>query len=39
MVLVEFSMLTAPMDLQDVLFQMQLQGYQPLIAHPNGTPT
>jgi tyrosine-protein phosphatase YwqE len=34
MVLVEFSMLTAPMDLQDVLFQMQLQGYQPLIAHP-----
>jgi tyrosine-protein phosphatase YwqE len=34
MVLVEFSMLTAPMDLMDVLFQMQLQGYQPLIAHP-----
>jgi tyrosine-protein phosphatase YwqE len=34
MVLVEFSMLTAPMDLQDLLFQMQLQGYQPLIAHP-----
>jgi tyrosine-protein phosphatase YwqE len=34
LVLVEFSMLTAPMELQDVLFQMQLQGYQPLIAHP-----
>lgn len=33
-VLVEFSMITAPMDLLDVLFQMQLQGYQPLIAHP-----
>lgn len=33
-VLVEFSMLTAPMDLMDVFFQMQLQGYQPLIAHP-----
>lgn len=33
-VLVEFSMITAPMDLLDVLFEMQLQGYQPLIAHP-----
>ncbi len=33
-VLVEFSMITAPLDLQEVLFQMQLQGYQPLIAHP-----
>lgn len=33
-VLVEFSMITAPMDLKDVLFEMQLQGYQPLIAHP-----
>jgi len=34
MVLVEVSMITAPMDLQDVLFQMQLQNYQPVIAHP-----
>lgn len=34
LVLVEFSMITAPMDLLDVLFQMQLQGYQPIIAHP-----
>ena len=34
LVLVEFSMVTAPMDLKDVLFEMQLQGYQPLIAHP-----
>ncbi len=33
-VLVEFSMINAPFDLQDVLFQMQLQGYRPLIAHP-----
>lgn len=33
-VLVEFSMVTAPLDLQDVFFQMQLSGYQPLIAHP-----
>lgn len=34
LVLVEFSMLTAPLDLQDVIFEMQLQGYQPIIAHP-----
>lgn len=34
LVLVEFSMVTAPMDLKEVLFEMQLQGYQPLIAHP-----
>lgn len=34
MVLVEFSMLNAPMDLQEVLFEMQMQNYQPVIAHP-----
>jgi tyrosine-protein phosphatase YwqE len=34
LVLVEFSMITAPMDLQDVLFELQLQNYQPVIAHP-----
>ena len=34
MVLVEFSMLTAPMDLQEVLFEMQMQDYQPVLAHP-----
>ena len=34
MVLVEFSMLTAPMDLQEVLFEMQIQNYQPVLAHP-----
>ena len=33
-VLLEFSMLTAPFDLQELLFEMQVQGYQPLIAHP-----
>lgn len=33
-VLVEFSMVTAPLDLQQVLFEMQIQGYQPIIAHP-----
>ena len=34
MVLVEFSMITAPMDLQEVLFEMQMQNYQPVLAHP-----
>lgn len=34
LVLVEFSMVTAPMDLQEVLFEMQMQNYQPIIAHP-----
>lgn len=33
-VLVEFSMVTAPMDLHQVLFEMQIQNYQPVIAHP-----
>lgn len=33
-VLVEFSMITAPFDLKDVLFELQIQGYQPIIAHP-----
>jgi tyrosine-protein phosphatase YwqE len=34
MVLIEFSMLTAPFDLQEVIFEMQMQGYQPVLAHP-----
>ena len=34
MVLVEFSMIMAPMDLQELIFGMQMQDYQPLIAHP-----
>jgi protein-tyrosine phosphatase len=33
-VLVEVSMVTAPMDLQDVIFEMQMQDYSPIIAHP-----
>jgi protein-tyrosine phosphatase len=33
-VLVEFSMLSAPFDLQQTLFNLQLLDYQPLIAHP-----
>lgn len=34
MVLVEFSMLTPPLDLNEVLFEMQMQNYQPVLAHP-----
>jgi protein-tyrosine phosphatase len=34
MVLVEFSMLTAPIDLQKVIFELQMQDYQPVLAHP-----
>jgi len=34
MVLVEISMINAPMDLQEILFEMQMQNYQPVIAHP-----
>jgi len=34
MVLVEFSMLTLPLDLNDILFELQVQNYQPIIAHP-----
>jgi protein-tyrosine phosphatase len=34
MVLVEFSMAHASMGLKDILFDMQMQGYQPVIAHP-----
>jgi tyrosine-protein phosphatase YwqE len=34
LVLVEFSMVTAPFDLGEVLFELQLQNYQPVIAHP-----
>jgi protein-tyrosine phosphatase len=34
MVLVEFSMVTAPMDLQQIIFELQMQNYQPVLAHP-----
>jgi tyrosine-protein phosphatase YwqE len=33
-VLVEFSMVTAPYELQQVFFEMQIQDYQPVLAHP-----
>lgn len=34
MVLTEFSMAFASMNIKDILFEMQMQGYQPIIAHP-----
>lgn len=34
MVLVEFSLAHPSMGLKDILFEMQMQGYQPIIAHP-----
>jgi protein-tyrosine phosphatase len=33
-VLVEVSTITAPFDMKEVLFEMQLQNYLPVIAHP-----
>jgi protein-tyrosine phosphatase len=34
MVLVEFSLAHPPFDLKDILFELTMQGYQPIIAHP-----
>jgi protein-tyrosine phosphatase len=34
MVLVEFSMALVSMNLKDILFDIQMKGYQPVIAHP-----
>ncbi|MBS1596795.1 MAG: hypothetical protein JST75_01115 [Bacteroidetes bacterium] len=34
LVLVEFSFIRQPIDLKEKLFQMQIKGYQPIIAHP-----
>jgi protein-tyrosine phosphatase len=33
-VLVEFSMAFPSLNIKDILFEMQMQGYQPIIAHP-----
>jgi hypothetical protein len=33
-VLIEISFLQAPIQLRNILFEMQLQGYQPVLAHP-----
>jgi len=34
MVLVEFSMAHASMSLKDILFELQMHNYQPVLAHP-----
>jgi len=34
LVLVEFSMASEPFDFKELLFEMEMQGYQPVIAHP-----
>jgi len=34
MVLVEFSLANPSLSLKEILFEMQMQGYQPVIAHP-----
>ena len=34
MVLVEFSLANPSMSLKEILFEMQMQGYVPIIAHP-----
>lgn len=33
-VLVEFSFVTAPLDFKEKIFNLQMSGYQPLLAHP-----
>lgn len=33
-VLVEFSLAYPPMNIKTMLFELQMQGYQPVIAHP-----
>ena len=34
MVLVEFSFVSCPLNVNDKIFQMQVKGYQPVLAHP-----
>ena len=34
MVLVEFSFVTMPMNVKEKLFEMQIKGYKPILAHP-----
>ncbi len=34
MVLVELSFVVAAINLKDILFKMQIRGYQPILAHP-----
>lgn len=34
LVLIEVSFIEPPIQLKDVIFKMQMQGYQPVLAHP-----
>ncbi len=34
MVLIEFSFISSPFDVKDILFKLQIKGYQPILAHP-----
>jgi tyrosine-protein phosphatase YwqE len=34
MVLVEFSFVTMPMNVKEKLFELQIKGYKPILAHP-----
>ena len=34
MVLVEFSMASQPFEVKKIFFELQIQGYQPVLAHP-----
>lgn len=34
LVLVEFSFIAPPRNLKDMLFEMQIKGYRPILAHP-----
>jgi protein-tyrosine phosphatase len=34
LLLIEFSIMSLPLDLKKILFSIQIKGYQPIIAHP-----
>jgi protein-tyrosine phosphatase len=34
MVLVEFSFVQEPVELKNIIFKLQIRGYQPVVAHP-----
>jgi tyrosine-protein phosphatase YwqE len=34
LVLIEISFIQPPIQLKDIIFEMQMQGYQPVFAHP-----
>ncbi len=34
LVLVEFSFISAPMGVKEMIFELQMKGYQPILAHP-----